>query len=62
MLASSTKLLTVIVALQAVDKGLIGLDDTVDDKIPELAKQGVFKGFDGDKAIVEERKNPLTLR
>lgn len=63
MLASSTKLLTTIVALQAVEKGLVGLDDDVDDKIPELAKQGIIKGFDGDdKPIIEEKKNALTLR
>lgn len=63
MLASSTKLLTTIVILQAVEKGLVGLDDDVGEKIPELAKQGILKGFDAeDKPILEERKNPLTLR
>lgn len=63
MLASSTKLLTTIVVLQAVEKGLVGLDDDVGEKIPELAEQAILKGFDGeDKPILEERKNALTLR
>lgn len=63
MLASSTKLLTTIVVLQAVEQGLVGLDDDVGEKIPELAKQGILKGFDAeDKPILEERKNPFTLR
>ena len=63
MLASQTKLLATIIALQCVEKGLIGLDDSVDEIIPELAKQGILKGFDGeDKPILEEKKNALTLR
>lgn len=63
MLASQTKLLTTIVALQAVEKGLVGLDDDVDERIPELAKEGVWKGFDGDdKPQIEKKQSPLTLR
>lgn len=63
MLASQTKLLTTIVVLQAVENGLITLDESVDEKIPELAKQGILKGFDGEgKPMLEEKKNALTLR
>lgn len=63
MLASQTKLLTTIVVLQAVEKGLVGLDEDIDEKIPELSKLEIFKGFDGDdKPIFEAKKNALTLR
>lgn len=63
MLASQTKLLTTIVVLQAVEKGLVTLDEDVGDRIPELSRLGILKGFNGDdRPVLEERKNPLTLR
>ncbi|TKA57246.1 hypothetical protein B0A55_12710, partial [Friedmanniomyces simplex] len=62
-LASQTKLLTTIAALHVVDKGLFGLDDDVCEKLPELAKQPILKGFDdNDKPVLIERKNSITLR
>ncbi len=44
-LASSSKLVTTIAALQAVEKGLIGLDDDVAKYVPELAEKEVLMGF-----------------
>ena len=62
-LASSTKLLTSIAALQVVERGLFGLDDDVAKILPELAKQPILKGFDDDdKPILEERKNTITFK
>lgn len=63
LLASQTKLLTSIAALQIVEKGLFALDDDVADQLPELAKQPILKGFDdSDEPIFEKRKNAITLR
>ena len=64
MLASQTKLLTAIASLQAVEQGLIGLDDDVSPHLPELAKHKVLTGFDEetDKPILKDRENPITLR
>ena len=62
-LASSTKLLTSIAALQIVEEGLVGLDDDVAGHLPELCEQPILKGFDDDdRPILEKRKNPITLR
>ncbi|KAI6856361.1 beta-lactamase family protein [Hortaea werneckii] len=60
LLASMTKLLTSIAALQLVEAGLIKLDDDVSKILPEVGEQKILKGFDGDTPILEERKNPLT--
>ena len=63
LLASQTKLLTSIAALQVVENGLIGLDDDVAGQLPELAEQPILKGFDDkDEPILEKRKNTITLR
>ena len=63
LLASQTKLLATIAALQTVEKGLFGLDDDVANQLPELAEQSIIKGFDDkDEPILEKRKNTITLR
>ncbi|RMZ25451.1 hypothetical protein D0859_10493 [Hortaea werneckii] len=62
LLASMTKLLTSIAALQLVEAGLIKLDDDVSKILPEVGEQKILKGFDGETPILEERKNPLTSR
>lgn len=48
-LASMTKLLTTIAALQLVERGLVTLDEDVSAHLPSLASQPVFKGFVGDE-------------
>ena len=63
MLASSTKLMATIAALQVVEKGLFGLDDDVAKQLPELAEQKILTGFDDkDEPILVDRKNKITLR
>lgn len=63
LLASQTKLVTSIAALQAVEQGLIGLDDDVAEIVPQLAEQPVLEGFDEEnKPILVERRNAITLR
>jgi len=62
LLASQTKLLTAVAALQLVEKGLIKIHDNVEELLPELAKQPVLRGFNADdKPILEDRKVPITL-
>jgi len=62
-LASTTKLMTTIAALQMVEQGKVALEDDVSDIIPEMAKQGILTGFD-DKGepMLQQRKNPIKLR
>lgn len=63
IMASCTKLMTSIAALQLVEKGLIALDDDVSSHLPELGAQPILGGFDKDgKPILKPRKNKLTLR
>lgn len=62
LLASQTKLLTAVAALQLVEQGLIEINDNVEELLPELARQPVLRGFDAeDKPILEDRKVPITF-
>lgn len=62
-LASQTKLLTSIAALQIVERGLFGLDNNITKILPELGEQPILKGFDDDdKPIYEKRKNTITFK
>ncbi|ETN36717.1 uncharacterized protein HMPREF1541_08995 [Cyphellophora europaea CBS 101466] len=62
-LASCTKLLTTIAALQLIEGGLIGLDDDVSQLIPGLANQQVLIDIPKNGSpIFQQRKNPITLR
>lgn len=62
LIASCTKLMTSIAALQCVEKGLIGLDDDVAEKLPELAEQQILTSMKDGKAELTPRKNKITLR
>ncbi len=63
MLASQTKLMASISALQVVEKGLIGLDDDVAGTLPDLCEQPIIKGFDDkDEPILVKREGKITLR
>jgi CubicO group peptidase (beta-lactamase class C family) len=62
-MASCTKALTSVAALQLVEDGLIGLDDPVGRWLPQLAAPKVLKGFDAaEKPILEPATQPITLR
>jgi CubicO group peptidase (beta-lactamase class C family) len=63
LLASQTKLLTAVAALQVVERGLIAFDDNVEELLPELAAQQVLTGFDeDDKPVLVERTEGITFR
>ena len=61
-LASCTKLITTIAALQLVERDLISLDDDVVSILPELAKLKILTGMKDGKGILKKRENPITLR
>ncbi|KAI0900542.1 beta-lactamase family protein [Annulohypoxylon nitens] len=62
-LASMTKLVTSVAAMQLVERGLITLDEDVSPLLPSLAKLEILTGFaDDGTPITHKRKNPITLR
>ncbi|KAK4161697.1 beta-lactamase/transpeptidase-like protein [Cladorrhinum sp. PSN259] len=62
--ASMTKLLTSICALQLVQRNLLTLDQDLRPLIPEFAKAQILRGFDesGTQPILEPNASPLNLR
>ncbi|KUJ12952.1 beta-lactamase/transpeptidase-like protein [Mollisia scopiformis] len=64
-IASCTKMVGGIACLQAVERGVLGLDDgeQVEKLCPELKRAKILKGFDeNDRPILVEKKNKITLR
>jgi len=63
MLASMTKTVTSVAALQLVEQGKIGLDQPLGDVVPELADLKVLEGFSAAGAPrLRPAKRPVTLR
>jgi CubicO group peptidase (beta-lactamase class C family) len=62
--ASCTKVMTSICAMQLVEQGLVSLDDPIYTHIPELESFNIIKGFeDGTGKPIEEKHTvPMTLR
>ncbi|KAL1793726.1 hypothetical protein ACET3X_008708 [Alternaria dauci] len=61
--ASCTKLMTSISAMQLVERGKVTLDEPVYRIIPELEDFKVLTGFTDEGVPIEEKhKNPITLR
>lgn len=61
-MASMTKLMTSIAAMQLVEQGKISLDDDVSHLLPDLAAQEILTGFnDAGKPILKKRQNPIKL-
>ena len=62
-LASATKLITTIAALQCVEDGLLTLTGDLSSIIPELAAKQVITGFsdDGETPLLEPTDSPITL-
>ena len=62
-LASATKLIGTIAALQCVEDGLLTLDGDLSSILPELAAQQVITGFsdDGSTPLLEPASRPITL-
>ncbi|KAH6622344.1 beta-lactamase/transpeptidase-like protein [Boeremia exigua] len=62
-IASCTKLMTSICALQLVERGKLTLDDPVYDHVPELRDFKILKTFDNEGKPVEvQHITPITLR
>jgi methyl acetate hydrolase len=62
-IASMTKAITTVAALQLVEQGKVKLDEPVSRYLPQLAKPEVLAGFDADgKAKLVPAKTPITLR
>lgn len=60
--ASCTKLMTSICALQLVERGKLSLDEPVYTHIPELKGFKILKTFDNDgKPVEEQHTKPITL-
>ena len=64
ILASCTKIITTIAALQLVERGLIALDDDVSSVLPELKNPEILTGFEegSGKPILVKAKGFITLR
>jgi CubicO group peptidase (beta-lactamase class C family) len=60
-LASCTKLIAAIAALQSVERGLITLDEPVDQYLPELASQPIID-MDGSEIKLRPATKSITLR
>lgn len=61
-IASCTKLLASIAALQCVDRGLVKLEDDVTLLLPELASLKILTGVDdAGQPTFKSRTNPITL-
>jgi CubicO group peptidase (beta-lactamase class C family) len=62
-IASMTKAVTSVAAMQLVEQGRIGLDEPVSDKVPELSTIQVLDGFDAAGAPrLRPPRRPITLR
>ena len=62
-LASATKLLATIAALQCVEDGLLSLPGDLSSIAPELAAKQIITGFseDGETPLLEPQTRPITL-
>ncbi|KAI1802400.1 putative transesterase [Daldinia bambusicola] len=62
-LASASKLMTTIAALQCVEDGLLTLTGDLSSVAPEIAEKQILKGFseDGETPILEPQARPVTL-
>ena len=64
-IASFTKLITAISALQLIERGKLALDDAdqLEELCPELQKMKILQGFDRfNKPIMVEKSNRITIR
>jgi CubicO group peptidase (beta-lactamase class C family) len=63
-MASCTKLLTTIAAMQCVERGQLDLDSDVCDVLPELKGLQILTGFeeDSEKPILIDNHKTITLR
>eukprot|EP00026_Physarum_polycephalum_P004333 Phypoly_transcript_04351.p1 GENE.Phypoly_transcript_04351~~Phypoly_transcript_04351.p1 ORF type:complete len:391 (+),score=58.17 Phypoly_transcript_04351:36-1208(+) len=61
-IASLTKLLTAVAALQLREQGKIDLSDTVERYLPEIGKIQILTGFDADdRPILQDQTTKMTI-
>jgi CubicO group peptidase (beta-lactamase class C family) len=61
--ASMTKLVTVIAAMQLVEQGRLALDEPIGESVPELRDVRVLEGFNaGGDPLLRSPRLPITLR
>jgi CubicO group peptidase (beta-lactamase class C family) len=61
-IASMTKPVTTVAALQLVDQGKVDLSEPVAKHLPQLANLDVLEGFDGSgKPVLRPARTPITL-
>lgn len=56
IMASCTKLMASIAALQCVEKGLIGLDDDLSEVLPEFKEIEILTGFEKGESAGEKKE------
>jgi CubicO group peptidase (beta-lactamase class C family) len=62
-LASMTKALTSVAALQLVERGQLSLDAPLGGLLPQLAELQILEGFDaGGRPVLRPARTPVTLR
>jgi CubicO group peptidase (beta-lactamase class C family) len=61
-LASMTKAVTAMAAMQLVERGKLRLEQNAADILPELANPQVLEGMDGDKPRLRPAKTPITVQ
>src|SRR5205085_3665722 len=62
-IASMTKAVTSVAAMQLVEQGKLQLDDPIGNVLPELAAPQVLEGFDASGApLLRPARRPITLR
>jgi methyl acetate hydrolase len=61
-IASMTKALTSVAALQLIEQGKFGLDDEVGSVLPAWKELQVLDGWDGDQPRLREPKTQATIR
>ncbi|KAI1824213.1 beta-lactamase/transpeptidase-like protein [Xylaria intraflava] len=62
-IASCTKVVTALAALQCCERGLLALDAPIYDVLPEFRRLPVIRGFNDDGSpVLEAHTKPITLR
>lgn len=61
-LASMTKAMASVAALQLIEEGRLALDTPVQDHVPEFAELQVLTGFDGDEPLMRAPSRPPTIQ
>ena len=61
-IASMTKMVTTVAALQLVEHGQLDLDDTIETYLPEFGELQVLEGFDGDTPRLRPPASKATVR